>query len=142
MSFTDIRPYFRTRLDAISLQEHKDGFNFENLPRTRFNRFYHIGHGTTVSELTNQSVVGSSSEVIIRVFLKGFRVPADAIDAGFDLADDIIKAVSITTDRLCTGSIRNVAPAGIEIEPLSDSNDNSAILIMSFNVLTYLDTDV
>jgi hypothetical protein len=141
MSFTAVRSYFRTRLDGLGedLSEWRDGFNFENIPDTVLDRAYHIESGPYTGNQQNQSIIDASAAVTVRVFLKGYLDPAEAIDNGIDLGQTII--CDIVNPINANGSlVKNVDFSSMAIEPYDQSNDNDAILIIEFSIRLFIKT--
>lgn len=131
MSLTDVRSYFRTRLDALNLKEWKDAFNFENIPDNIFDNAYHLQTGITTGVQFAHADLQMDSNLIVRVFLKGFRDPASEIDNALVLAENILLSVLSHDDRL-TGVLINLNMNTIEIEPFAGSNDNDIMMILDF----------
>lgn len=137
MSLASIRPYFRARMNALSYVEHKDGFNFENIPSTLLNRSYHI-ETPTGTRLGSYDATGRAQEYthdcVIRVFFKGFRDPASGIDLAMTAADAIVAEVIDTDNRLGT-NIKNVYLENVTITPQDETNDNNVLLEITFSSL-------
>lgn len=129
---TEVRSYFRTHMDALNFREWKDGFNFENVPSTLLDKSYHIetpgGSRRDLYDMQSQDV---EVDVVVRVFRKGYRNPADAIDAIMVNFDSITERVLASSRRL-GANIKNIAYTGHTVAPLADSNDNSAVLEINF----------
>ena len=139
MAFTNIRAYFRQRMNALGHKEWTDGFNIENVPDTIFDRAYHIESGLFSGNDQNQTVLDASSSHTIRLFLKGFRDPANAIDQGIQYAQsavcDIISPVNANGLNL-----KDVNLESFQVLPYHESNDNSVIVEMNFTVRIFLNT--
>ena len=135
MSLADIRPYFRTHMDALSFKEHKDAFNYANIPNTILNRSYHIETptGGRRGGYTNQSQP-IEHDCVIRVFFKGYRYPAAAIDEAMAAYSDILDEVLETNNRLNAG-IKNIYLNDVNIQPYDASNDNLVLLEITFTCL-------
>ena len=131
-----VRTYFRDRLEFLGFEEWRDGFNFENIPSTLLDKSFHIESGDVAPTASNHQVHEFSSPIIIRVFLKGFLDPVEAIDSAFDSADDIMAEVLLPANRLGV-NIKDVVPTNISVKPLSDQNDNSVLLELSFEGVTF-----
>lgn len=132
---TAIRPYFRARLNALGFREWKDGFNFENIPSTILDKSFHIevpsGARLNAFDMTSNDI---TQDVVVRVFFKGFRNPADAIDTAMLRYEQILESVLASENRIGV-DIKNVYFSSMQILPLSDSNDNAVILEISFSCL-------
>jgi hypothetical protein len=132
---TAIRPYFRTHMNALEYREWKDALNFENIPSTLLDRSYHIetisGSRAGAYDQAKQDML---QDCRIRVFLKGFRTPADAVDDAMVRYDAILARVLDPTRRLGT-ELKNIYLQSMAISPLNATNDNSVILELNFTCL-------
>jgi|CXWL01.1.fsa_nt_gi hypothetical protein len=137
MSLINIRSYFRTHLDAVGFTEWTDGFNVENIPSTILDNSYHIENGVIASTASNHQAHLFRCPVTIRVFYKGFADPASAIDNAYVGAESILAEVLLPSNRLGS-SLQDVIPINISVTPLSNTNDNSVILQIEFEVLTFM----
>ena len=141
MSFTAVRDYFRVRMDSLDHKEHKDGFNFENIPETIQDRAYHIESGPYTGNSQDQTVLDANADVTIRLFLLGFRDPAAAIDSGISLGEAAVcDIIDPKNANGVTAGIKNVNFLSMQLLPRDASNDNSVIVEMSFTVRTFLNT--
>ena len=134
MSLTLVRSYFRTRMNSLNYKEWKDGFNIENIPSSLLNGSYHILCGSIDVNETGPKHISFDYPIILRLFLKGFRKPADAIDSGIEKGENIIKDIVSVTNRTSISCIKNVLCNNIEIIELSDTNDNSIIVEMNYTI--------
>lgn len=137
MALTDVRAYFRTRMVALNFKEWPDGFNFENIPKSIINNAFHIESNTITPDAVNMTTYDFSSPVTLRLFVKGFRDPAQAIDNAITFYESILCEVLKPANRLGT-QIQNVTPGPTSILPLSDNNDNAVILEMEFTARVFL----
>ena len=133
MSATALKPYFQEHLNALKLREWKDGFNWENNPSTILDKSYHLefprGYRDGAYDMATSDI---RMEVTVRVFLKGFRNPADAIQSALAYWDAITARLLATENR--TGTvIKNVYYDSHQILPLSSSNDNVVVLEITFS---------
>ena len=134
MSFTAPRPYMRDLMDTLNYREWTDGFNFENIPSTIFDESYHLETGLVSGLPANQVVHQFDFPLTLRVFLKGFRDPASAIDDALLRADEINASVLSPSNRLSeTTGIKDVVPGTVQVLPYDTTNDNAVILEMVFN---------
>jgi len=132
MSFSAVRPYFRTQLRALGFTEWTDAFNTDNIPSTRIEKAFHIenpdGSRRDIYDQQSQDV---ELGVTIRTFRKGFRDPATAVDSA--LADlDAILARCLASERRLGTQIKNIVYNNHTITPLNDTNDNVAVLEINF----------
>ncbi len=137
--FSAVRAYFRTHLDALNFKEWKDGFNVENIPSTLISGSYHIsapqGSRRDAYDMNSQDV---EAEVVIRVARKGFKNPASAIDQVASDLDTILARVLDPQYRLGC-DLKNVYYEGHSIDQLSATNDNVAVLEITFRCLIILE---
>lgn len=143
MSFVNQLPYFRARLKARhpELEEWRDAFNVENIPSTKLNKAYHL-------EVLPASYVGSAhgclgyrAQVRVRVFVKGHDKPAEAVDKAMIYADTITTECCKSTNRLTQPFLKNILPISVDVKSLDTSNDNVAILDMTFECTVMIDPD-
>ncbi len=140
MSFSEVRPYFRSRLNTVSgLKEWEDAFNVNNIPSTVLDEAYHIATISGSALKMNHQVSDHEFVVTIRWFKKGFRNPADALDTAMQRIDDIYDAVLLPSARSTETGLINVLPGNIIVDPLSDDNDNIVVVSLDFNCLISLD---
>lgn len=134
-ALSEIRPYFRTHMNALSFKEHMDAFNYDNIPSTIINNTYHIASptGGRKGAYTNASQP-IEHDIIIRVFFKGYRYPALALDQAMTSYDQILARVLDADNRLGSG-IKNVYLNSVNIKPHSASNDNLVLLEITFTCL-------
>ena len=135
MSFSTLKPYFQSRMEAVDteLREWEDAFNVDNIPSTILDKSWHITF-SPASYNTGGAHTCLSFEcpITLRVFFKGYRNPREAVDMALIFADAILKECTKPVQRLNQPSIKNVLPNNVDIRELSDSNDNAAILEISF----------
>lgn len=125
--------YYTDILDSAGFKEWEDGFNFENIPRNIFDKAYHITWSIAGVETSGQ-ILENQVDTEVRVFFKGFRDPSSAIDQAMAeavaLRQSILSPVNIAsfTEEVILG----ITSVSIIPEPVP-SNDNSFIVVMSFN---------
>lgn len=132
MSFTKVRPYFRTRMNSLGYKEWKDGFASDNVPDTIYDKAYHLSTNSPVTSLSKtQQALDSLFPMTVRLFLKGYRDPASAIDKAFELGQaivcDVIKPSNSNGTQIHTVNWLSMLPI-----QLADSNDNDVILELEF----------
>lgn len=137
MSLTAVRTYFRDRMETLGYDEWPDGFAFDNIPETILNGAFHLTSGTVTQNVQNQTAVDLSAPITIRLFLKGFRSPASAIDESISQGEEVIcecvKAVNAHNQ-----AIKDVQFLNLEPQPLDESNDNSVLLVINFEARVVL----
>lgn len=140
MSFVDVKPYFQERFKTVDpdLNEWQDAFDINNIPAQIIDKAWHIRVGTTSYQGTAHECLGFAAPVDLKVCLKGYRTPYEAIDNAHALADAIIKECCKSTNRLNQANIKNVLPNLVNVREIGPSNDNVVVLEISFNVLIYI----
>jgi hypothetical protein len=141
MSFSTLLPYFRARLSVRhpELNEWADAFNVDNIPATKLGKAYHV-------ELLPANYVGTAhvilafrAQVRVRVFVKGYAKPEQAVDKATSYADSIIK--ECCKSRLTQPAIKNVLPISVDVKALALTNDNAAYLDLTFECNLMLNPD-
>lgn len=142
MSLSNLRSYFKSNMNALSYREHKDAFNFDNIASTRIDRGYHLEAGPVVQVSQNQHDVVLSASVSIRVFLKGYRYPGDALDDAYTKAESIIKRFLKASNRVGS-TVKNIELGTCNFEPFSGDNvnDNIVVIELSFDTLLIVDSE-
>jgi len=139
MSMTACRAYFRTQANSIGLKEWKDGFSFSNIPSNIIDKSYHLEAGPGVGVKLNQNDQEINFQVIVRIFVKGFRDPASGIDTAIALTEDLLEQALDPATRLTqTTGIKQVTFESVNFEPPIGDNDNLIIASVQFRVLTIL----
>lgn len=140
MTFAAIRAFFRTHMNALNYREWRDAFNVANIPSTIINGSYHIDTTTGQRrDAYNQLDQAFEQDVIIRVFFKGYRNSADAVDASMTALDTITARI-LDSEYRAGSTIKNIYLNQIQIQPLDQTNDNAAILEISFSCLIIICT--
>ncbi len=132
MALSDVRSYYRSKLDSLNYSEWTDGFNFENIPQSILDRSYHLEIGVITSGASSQTVFTFSYPITVRIFLKGFVDPSGAIDDAILQSETVLASVLDAQARY-SENIKSIDPLSISILQLADSNDNDLILEMEFN---------
>lgn len=134
MSMTQAKKYFVDLMRENKYELWKDGFNFENIPSTLIHRAFHVMLG----DFSGRKPVNNRDQEIdcpctVRFFLKGYKHPEEAIDAGVEQAEKM--TVVFLKNRL--GScVKNVILNSINVSPYSANNDNLVMVTMNFTVFT------
>lgn len=141
MSLTAVRPYFRARLNSLGYKEWDDAFYAENIPENIIDKAYHIDANEINRTSFSQTDLQLEHVVVTRLFYKGFFTPKDALDKTMERLDAILKEVLKPSNRLTGASgLRNVDLQGVTIEPLADSNNNTLLVTLTWNVQVNLCT--
>lgn len=132
--FASCRSYFRTRMVALGYREWTDGFNFDNIPSTLLsrNKMFHIeSPSASRSDAFDMESQDVDQDIILRIFLKGYRDPASAIDNAMTAKDTILEDILASENRL-GATVKNVYYNNSQINPIDESNDNALVLEISF----------
>lgn len=135
MSFQNLKPYFQDRM-IVALpdsNEWEDAFNIENIPSTILDRAWHIDFGPFVYTGTAHTCLSFDCPVRISIFLKGYRSPNEAVDNAMIYANTVITEVCKPLNRLNQATIKNILPNTVDVRGLAQSNDNAAVLELSFD---------
>jgi len=135
MSITLCKTYFRNIGLERGMKEHKNPFNWQDIPSNAFDRMFHIESSSFPSVKQNQIDLEMEIPVTVRLFLRGFNQVYEAdekikkeIEAYFTLALKV-------ENRLNEPNyIKNVRLLSIFIEPFAQSNDNWIIGRIEFTV--------
>jgi len=137
MSIISVRPYFRTRMNALGFREHLDVFNVSNIPSTLLDKSYHIGQGPISNRKMQMNYSEVEMNIILNFYIKGFRDVSSGIDSAINLTEDILEGILLPSNRLL-GNIKDVILNSVSYEPLSISNDNAIITSIDVNVLNLI----
>lgn len=140
MSFTNIRPYFRTRLDSLGFREWPDAFNIDNNPSSIIDLSYHLGPVQVSTIKQNQGDFESDGSISVHLWVKGYADPSVALDDSLTNAQSILVDVLKASNRI-GGNLKNVFLDGIATEPIAGSNDNVVRLRLDFRCRTILATE-
>lgn len=139
MSLTASRSYLRARAEAIGLKEWKDGFNFSNIPSNLIDKSFHIETNQAVGIKLNHHEQDFNFSQTIRIFTKGFRNPAQAIDSSIAIAEDYIKECVTSKNRVTqTSGIKNVVFENANFDAQDVNNDNLVVASLTFRIYSIL----
>lgn len=135
MSWSDVKPFFRTRLAALGYtREHYDGFNRDNIPAS-------LMHNTFFLEITSISGVKLDHDcqhtdvgIRLNLFRNGYRKPREAIDSALVDAQTIVNDL-VKIPNVDHPNIYNVIFDSLGMIPIDDSNDNSLIMEIDFRAV-------
>lgn len=135
MSLAAVRPFFRTRLDALGFEEHTDAFDDTNRPQNKLEKLYRIESGPVTGSPANQSVHTFEFDVTLFITLRGTGDRNVSLaDRAFEVAEEVLNDVLQESVRIGT-DIKDVVPGTITIEPYAPTNDNDVTLTMGFTGL-------
>lgn len=133
MSLLDIRPYFKSRCEAVGLKQHMDVFNLDNIPSTFIDYSYHISVPKFDGIKLNQNDQEIQSNIIVSFFIKGHRSVTDAIDKSISKTNDLIVEVEKPQNRLGV-NLKNVTLVSVNYDPVGSTNDNIIKTSIEFRV--------
>ncbi len=135
----EFKEYFKQILKDAGFKEHKDGFNSDNIPKSRLNNAYFISY--ELSSVANGIAVEDNITTNIKLYSKGYRSPQDAIDEAMETANGIrLTSCSFTNvENFNVAQGLDATLLGVDFvsqtpEPLNASNDNSIIIELILNV--------
>lgn len=131
MSISNVRPFYKNRLEILGFTHWADGFNFENIPSTILDNAFHIEVNPSDAGVINQHAQFIDMPVTVRVFRKGFVDVSAGIDSALLDVENIICDILLPSIRLGS-DIKNVVFDGFSVNPLADSNDNAIMLELNF----------
>ena len=139
MSLAAVFPYFQNGLDSLGLEEWKDGFAFDNIPENFIDMSYHLTVGTIITDERHQTSLDISYPITVRLFLKGYNDPAEAISESIVLGQQVIcELASPVNANGINESVKDVAFIDMTPQPIGASNDNTVMLEMNFIATIYL----
>lgn len=133
----NIKPYFTGKMAALGFTEWEDGFADDNIPATLLDKSFHqlmtLASGTAINQESFEIRVSQQ----VKVFLKGFRDPAQAIAEGLVSAQSIIASSLKVKDYKAAG-ITGLFFDSFTVDPLAEfQNDNVIVITLNFEVLTF-----
>lgn len=137
MSITAVKPYFTARAKAVGLKEHVDAFNDENVAASVLNEAFHIQLGNFTGIKHNQTGQEIDCPVTVKFWVKGYRLPGEAVDRAVLKSDELIKECLKNSNRLGT-IVKNVSFSGMALEPMALSNDNGVKVTLNFNAFVIM----
>ena len=139
MSLSVVRPYFRTRCEALNYKEHEDGFNFESIPAGMFERAYNISAPSTSVKAQHMSHVELTTQVTVSLFTMAIRSTSLKIDTVISTAETLMKECCKVSNSLASSNIKKVDFLGMRVEPVDPSNNTAFKVELEFQVLTIID---
>lgn len=133
MSWSTVRDFFRTKLDALDFNEHDDAFNSENIPSTLLDKSYFIGPATISQNSRNQLDLDTGYGLTIQLAFKGYRCVKDALDTSLEESETFVKnSVQVCEENIVNAGFVSVSFNGLTQTPLSDTNDNTVLVNIEF----------
>ena len=137
MSLTLIKPYFRKRLEGLSLREWEDGFASDNIPSTIVgNSFQH-----NLGDISGVSLENAGHKVrvehFVEITLEAARDVKTSIDQAVSKGEDVL--VDVCSVANYDPSILRVALLNMRVIPTDpDLNDNLVKIEMRFDVEVFI----
>lgn len=136
MSFTDIRPYFKTVMKAVdkNLRESPEAFSFDKIPGYNKDLWFFLTIQPAQLVSFNQTLMMWDVPVSLEVWTKGYVDSNQAVDAGWDKAQAIIKEAVRHSRRLSQSFIKNVIPRECSVGAVGATNENLVQATISFTL--------
>lgn len=140
--YSKVRKYINQQIKDIygkDLNEWKDGFNTDNIPRTELKKgAYHIFYEPS-SIVQGQSSVDTSLSVDVTLAFSAKNKVQDKYDEAMDKASNLMRSCASQSAMYSFRDtdnypIQQVSPTGITATPF-DTNDNSFKIVISMDVL-------
>lgn len=125
-------------MDGLGFTEYEDGFDFENVGENIIDRLYHLQVGNITLNTQNQTVIDINYPIAVRLYLKGFRDPASAVDDSISEGERIICDV-VRVANAHQANIKDVTFVSMEPLPKDELQDNIILLEMFFDARVVLD---
>lgn len=141
MSMKSVRSYMRAMCKNVGLSEWKDSFNSDNIPENILDKAFFLDmRDVTQGQQRSQWDQVVLMPLTVRIFKKGYRTPADAIDAVIELTENLIKeACAPVNSNAQTNGIKGVLFDSCRYDPIDQSNDNAVVSEVTFNFTVSFD---
>lgn len=140
MTLSGVRGFFKTQMVALKFKEWTDPFNMANIPATILDRSYHLDLGKMT--IQGMGAQGRGFEfhntITMKMVRKGFKDASKAVDEGLDQAQTIMGAIVAGARLLDQQGLKIVLPTGLDVQPFSQDNEHSAIIVMTFRAVFVL----
>ena len=131
MSLSAVRPFFRTRLNALGFKEHSDAFDDTNREQSKLEKLYRLESGPVTGGPASQSIHEFEFDITVIITLRGKRDNIDLVDRAFEVSEDVLEDVLQEDVRNGT-DIKDIFPGSITVAPYSANDDNDLTLSMGF----------
>lgn len=131
MSLSDVRPFFRERLEALGFREHEKPFLTNEIAANIADRSFHIETGLISSAAANQIVHEFDYPLTVRIYRVGYSNTINVYDSAINDADSILEDFLDPTVRIGT-LVKDIVPNTISLEVYDASNVDTIILEMNF----------
>jgi hypothetical protein len=138
MSLSGVRPYFVNAALSLGYRKHPDGFAFDNIAGTVFDKSFHVEAFNFPATPRNMSDLEFEIPVTVRLFFKGYRNVDEGIERAVNGAEGFID-YALKVERANVGpDIKSVQLSQIVIEPYATTNDNYVIARIELTARAYL----
>jgi hypothetical protein len=137
----ELKNYIREQLKATDskFSEHDDAFNSDNIPETKLDKKYFMTY--SIATVENGTVMEETANFELQLFFKGLKKPLETLDKSMELANtfrlNLLNPLNIASYNSTLGgdfSILGIDSVNQESSELADSNDNSMIITIEFNM--------
>lgn len=136
MALAGVLTAIANEVRAAGFTEWQDAFPIDNVPSTILDRSFHIDIGSITSGAANQRAHEFRMPLTIKVLRRGFKEAGSQRESCMLDADTILSALLTPAFRLQVGDdVKDLVPLGIDLDPISSSNDNDFILSLRFEAL-------
>lgn len=137
MSLVTIKNFFKSEMVSLGFTEHKDGFAFNNIPRSNIDRAFHVELNNVTQDAIVYPSVQLSVPVTVRVFKRGYLDAVAALDTSHGYGDTIVSHF-LEASVAQTHPIKGLSLASMVFSPQNVENDNSVLTEIVFDVGFYL----
>lgn len=137
MSLSFVAPYFESILTEQGWTRWEDPFKTDNIPSDILDHSFHIEIGDITGEGQNQTALETRTNVVVRLFRKGFQNP-NAVKEELLREVQALLCEALKHSKRLTATIKNVEFISARFEPLNFENDNSMLATVSFRTRVLL----
>lgn len=137
----EIKNYIRQQLTATDsdFKEHTDAFNFENIAESLLNKRYFMSY--EINTVENGQNMEETANISLQIFFKGYKTPLETLDESMELVNtfrlNLLRFIDIASyNSTLSGDFKilGIDSVSQSNSPLDESNDNSLIITVEFNV--------
>lgn len=137
MSLSNVRPFFRERLNSIGFREHADGFDDTNREQTLMEKLYRLDTSNVVGAAANMQSHEFEMDCNVVITLRGQGTRnVELYDRSFEVAEQVYAEILAPANRNGT-NIKDIIPTTILVTENSASNDNDLIITIGFTCNIY-----
>lgn len=134
MSINNIKTYFKNIGLKKGFKEHKNPFNFKDIPSSTFDKMFHIESFSFPSIKQNQIDLELECPVTVRIFIKGYNQVYENEERCKTECENYFISALLVENRLSQDFIKNVRLVNFLIETFDESNDNWIVGKMDFTI--------